>query len=95
MRLDIQIIQFIKKAISEKIPESTVYLFGSRTRDDAFGGDIDLMIITHNLIEKKIIRTIRIEFFKKFGWRKIDLVNFTYDDQSIFRELIKPNAIKL
>ena len=95
MRLNNQIIQFLKQTFEEKIPEAKVYLFGSRTRDDASGGDIDLMVVTQNHVDKKILRAIRVEFYKRFGWQKIDIVNFTHDDQSLFRQLIKPNAIEL
>jgi len=95
MRLNNQIIQFLKQTFREKIPEAKVYLFGSRTKDDESGGDIDLMVVTQNHVDKKILRAIRVEFYKRFGWQKIDIVNFTHDDQSLFRQLIKPNAIEL
>jgi len=70
-------------------------LFGSRTSDTTTGGDIDLMIITENPVNKRILRTIRVEFYKKYGWQKIDLVNFTYADNAVFKRLIQFNAIKL
>jgi len=95
MRLDDKIVRFFKQTIGEKIPGATLYLFGSRTNDAALGGDIDLMILTENPIEKKIIRTIRVEFIQKFGWQKMDLVNFTYSDTSAFKRLIQLDAIEL
>ena len=95
MRLNSSIIQFLKKAIGDKIPEAKVYLFGSRNQDDATGGDIDLLILTPHLVDKKLFRTIRVEFYKKFGWQKIDLVNLTYEDQSVFRKLISANLAEL
>ena len=95
MRLDNSIINFIKQAIKADVPEAKIYLFGSRTNDDALGGDIDLMILSKNQIDKKLFRAIRVEFFKKFGWQKIDIVNFTFDDQTTFRQLIHTNAIEL
>ena len=95
MRLDFEISIFIKNIIQEKIPGSTVYLFGSRVDDKALGGDIDLLILTNELAEMRIFRKIRVEFIKKFGWRKVDLVNLTYNDQSSFRKLIGTNCIQL
>ena len=95
MRLDKEIRDFLKEAITENIPGADVYLFGSRTNDQARGGDIDILILTHEKIDKKIFRSIRVEFFKKFGWQKLDLVNFTYNDQSPFRKLIQTEAIEL
>lgn len=95
MRLNDQIIRFLKQAFGEKDPEATLYLFGSRTNNHALGGDIDLMILTPTPIDKKLIRAIRIEFYKRFGWQKIDLVNFTYNDSSVFKQLIQSEAIQL
>jgi len=95
MRLDQEITQYIKQVIQTEIPGSTIYLFGSRVDDHAMGGDIDLMILTDKPADKRIFRKIRIAFILKFGWRKIDLVNFTYSDQSPFRRLINLNCIEL
>lgn len=95
MRLNNSIINFFKQAIEKEIPGAKVYLFGSRTNDHAVGGDIDLMVLTQNHVDKRLFRAIRIEFYKKFGWQKIDLINFTFDDQSVFRQLIKTNAVEL
>ena len=95
MRLNNSIINFFKLAIEKEIPGAKIYLFGSRTNDDAAGGDIDIMVLTQNHIDKRFFRSIRIEFYKKFGWQKIDIINFTFDDQSVFRQLINTNAVEL
>lgn len=95
MRLDSKIKDFLKQAFGEGFPDVRLFLFGSRVNDDALGGDIDVMILSANKIDKRYLRTIRIEFYKKFGWQKIDLVNFTYDDNSVFKQLIQTNAIEL
>lgn len=95
MRLDQNIATYLKEVIRKEIPGSTIYLFGSRTDDNARGGDIDLMILSHETADKRIFRKIRLEFIKKFGWRKIDLINFTYTDHSPFRKLIDINCIQL
>ena len=95
MRLNPEIAGYLKQLIQEKIPGSTIYLFGSRVDDSALGGDIDLMILTNEPADKRIFRKIRIEFIKKFGWRKVDLVNFTYSNESSFRKLIDLSSIRL
>ncbi len=95
MRLDQEVAQYLKQLIQSEISGSTIYLFGSRIDDHARGGDIDLLILTEELADKRIFRKIRIELIRKFGWRKIDLVNFTYSDQSAFRRLININCIQL
>ncbi|MBB3187232.1 nucleotidyltransferase domain-containing protein [Microbacter margulisiae] len=95
MRLNNHIISFLKQIFGEKAPDARLFLFGSRTQDQALGGDIDLMILTSKPIDKKIFRDIRIAFYKQYGWQKIDFVNFTHNDASVFRQLIEPNAIEL
>jgi len=95
MRLNNQVIGFFKQNIVGKIPGAKIYLFGSRTSDSSSGGDIDILIITKELVDRKTIRSIRIEFFKKFGWQKHDLVNFTENDQSVFKQIIQSYAIEL
>ena len=95
MRLKPEIANYLKQLIQERMPDSAIYLFGSRIDDKALGGDIDLMILTNEPADKRIIRKIRMEFIKKYGWRKIDLVNFTYSNQSSFRKLIDNSSIRL
>ena len=95
MRLNPEIANYLKQIIQEKLPGSTIYLFGSRVDEKARGGDIDLMILTNELADIHIFRKIRTEFFKKYGWRKIDLVNFTYSNESSFRKLIDTGSIRL
>lgn len=95
MRLDQGIANYLKQVIQTEIPGSAVFLFGSRADDCARGGDIDLMILTDEPADKRIFRKIRLKFIKKLGWRKIDLVNFTYSNDSTFRKLIGINSIQL
>ena len=95
MRLNPEIASYLKQLIQEIIPWSTVYLFGFRADNLANGGDIDLMILTEEATNTRILRKIRLELIKKYGWRKIDLVNFTYSNESPFRKLIAINAIQL
>ena len=95
MRLNPEIANYLKKSIQESISGSTVYLFGSRVDDSARGGDIDLIILTDEPADKRIFRKIRLEFIKKYGWRKIDLVNFTSSYESSFRKLIDISSIQL
>jgi len=95
MRLEDKIRYFLKQSIQEKIPEAKLYLFGSRTDDKLLGGDIDLMILTNKPVDKKLFRDIRVDFYKKFGWQKLDLINFTYNDSSVFKQLIQNDLIEL
>ena len=53
MRLDNKIIIFLKQAFAEKIPKAKLYLFGSRADDTSLGGDIDVLVLSNQLIDKK------------------------------------------
>jgi uncharacterized protein len=95
MRLNPDIADYLKQAIQGEIPGSAVYLFGSRVDEKAHGGDIDLLILSDEPADKRIFRKIRMEFYKKYGWRKVDMVNLSYTDNSSFRKLIEKDCMKL
>ena len=95
MRLKKQIIHFFQNKIKAEIPGAEIYLFGSRVNDQAKGGDIDLLILSDKPVKAMIIRRIKRDFFKYFGWQKIDIVNFCYSDNSPFKQLILSDCIKL
>ena len=95
MRLKPEIKKFITETAIKLFPNSEMYLFGSRLNNHSRGGDIDILILSEEKIDKKLLRKFRIEFYKKFGWQKIDLVNFTKQENSTFKQLILPNAQQL
>jgi predicted nucleotidyltransferase len=92
MRLKPEIKQFIKETAIKLFPNSEMYLFGSRINNHTLGGDIDILVLSDEKIDRKLLRQFRIEIYKRFGWQKIDLVNFTKNDNSTFKQLILPNA---
>jgi len=92
MRLKPEIIQFIREQARQLFPGVRIYLFGSRLSDRTKGGDIDICLLSEERIDKKQLRIFRREFYKRFGWQKIDLVNFTHTDQSAFKQLIMSEA---
>jgi len=95
MRLSAPIINYFKSSFAQELPQARIYLYGSRTDDKARGGDIDLMVLTPTPVNKSIFKTIRIGFYKQFGWQKVDLVNFTFEDHSPFKQLITTDAQEL
>ncbi len=95
MRLDMEKIQFLKTSVQSIENEAELYLFGSRIDDSAKGGDIDILILTNELLDRQRIGVIRREFFKRFGWQKLDLLNFRYTDSSVFKDIVLQNAIRL
>ena len=55
MRLSKKEISIIKEIIDNIFGDTTIYLFGSRIKDEKKGGDIDLFIISkNNSLSKKI-----------------------------------------
>lgn len=95
MRITDEMADFIKTGLKEIEPDSKVYLFGSRTDDQAKGGDIDILWLTSEKISSSRIRPFRISFFKKFGWQKLDIVNFTFTDDATFKNIALETALAL
>jgi len=85
LRLSYFQIQAIKASVLNAFGENaTVYLFGSRTDDDAKGGDIDLFVETQ--LEKKQAVLAQLQFLinvqKKIGEQKIDVVVCSPDTEN-------------
>lgn len=92
MRLKPEIKTFIKENTLKLFPDGEIYLFGSRVNEYERGGDIDILILSDKKIDKRKIRLFRLNFFKKFGWQKLDLINFTKSDNSTFKKIILTDA---
>lgn len=73
MRLNDNEIRVIKESISRLDKDAKVYLFGSRTDDNAKGGDIDILIISQKFnYDDSIIA--RQSLYEKLGEQKIHLI---------------------
>jgi predicted nucleotidyltransferase len=95
MRLSEFQYQSIRNVVADYLSNYELKLFGSRTDDNAKGGDIDLLILTDSKLKLDDKWAIRREIEKLIGQQKIDIVNFTFDEENPFKELILENAIKL
>jgi len=87
--------QSIRNVVADYLSNYELKLFGSRTDDNAKGGDIDLLILTDTKLKLDDKWAIRRKIEKLIGQQKIDIVNFTFDEENPFKELILENAIKL
>ena len=76
-------------------PESKVYLFGSRLDDTQKGGDIDIMVLTDKKLSIRNRSHIRYGFYEKYGEQKLDLVNFTFDEESPFKNLVLIEGVEV
>lgn len=73
VRLQKEEIDCLKDSLKQLSSDAKLYLFGSRVDETKKGGDIDLLIISKKLT-KRDMRLLRIEFFKRFGEQKLDIV---------------------
>lgn len=95
MRVPKEQLDFLKDQVKKYLPEAKVYLFGSRADDQKKGGDIDILILGNSLLAREQKWKIKADFCKKFGDQKTDIVSFTFDDESNFKQLILMDAIEL
>lgn len=93
MRLSENEISAIKNNVLHFDRQAKIFLFGSRVKDDAKGGDIDILIISDKIgfSEKLKIRT---EIFKEIEEQKLDLV-VKKDFNDIFVKMIEPDLQSL
>jgi predicted nucleotidyltransferase len=87
-------VKLLKVTLYSLCNDAKLYLFGSRVDDTKKGGDIDLLVISDKL-NKKDLRLLRVEFFKKFGEQKLDII---LDDGKLikpFNKLIYKKAVLL
>ena len=94
MRLLPQEVSLLKEKLALLSKTAKLYLFGSRVDDTKKGGDIDLLVVSDE-ITKKDLRKLRIEFFKKFGEQKMDIILDDGYFKNIFNKIVYQKAILL
>jgi len=95
MRISKEIQNFFKQSVKSIDATANVYLFGSRTDDNKKGGDIDILILSNEKIDLDKILLLKINFYKQFGEQKLDIINFTYNENNSFKDYILDSAILL
>ena len=73
MRIKKAEIKILKESVRERDPDAEIYLFGSRTNDQAKGGDIDILVLSQRLTFKDQIK-IKARIFKSLEEQAIHLV---------------------
>ena len=94
MRLSKEQREFFKKFVKKISNDAKVYLFGSRVDDNKRGGDIDILIVSKE-IKKSDLRVLRVEFFKRFGEQKIDIILDDGSFKSPFSKIARAGSIEL
>jgi predicted nucleotidyltransferase len=95
MRLPPQYAEFFKTEAVTLRPGADVYLFGSRRDESRKGGDMDILVLSQPKLNREEAAQIRRRFWQQFGFQKLDLVCFSLDDRSVFKELVLLDAIRL
>jgi len=95
MRIPKEQLTFIKDNIKKIAPDAKVYVFGSRVDNSKHGGDIDILVLTTQLLTFEQKSEVTIAFIKKFGEQKLDLVNYIFKDDAVFKKLILLDAVEI
>ena len=95
MRISTQALSSIRKHIKALVPDSEVFLFGSRTNDSLKGGDIDLLLLTPEKVPLMLLNHARRLILNDIGEQKIDLVNFRKTDEHPFKNVAMESAVRL
>jgi predicted nucleotidyltransferase len=95
MRLSTEKIENLKESITTILPNSKIYLFGSRVDDFKKGGDIDILIVADRRLDFREKAKIERNFFEKFGEQKLDLISFEYNTDNAFKSVALQEAIRL
>lgn len=93
MRLSEIEISAIKKNVLLFDAAAEIYLFGSRTNNEAKGGDIDLLVISDKIGFNEKLK-IKSGLFKEIEEQKIDIV-VKKDFNDVFVKMIKPGLQSL
>lgn len=73
MRLNAAETEAIREEVRRLDPSAEIHLFGSRTDDQARGGDIDLLVISERLTFRDVLR-LRAAIQDRIGWQQLDLL---------------------
>ena len=94
MRLSITQIITIKHAVHAYDQNAAVTLFGSRTNDTTFGGDIDLLIESNTMTSTEK-RLLKLNLYDSLGHQKIDVILTKHGGSSPIIDIAKSSGIKL
>ncbi|TSA57508.1 MAG: nucleotidyltransferase domain-containing protein [Methylophilaceae bacterium] len=94
MRISHRDAETISRIVSSHDPVAVVKLFGSQVRDDAAGGDIDLLILSSRI---SLFERLQIESDLQdvFGVRQFDIIVARPETVDPFVRLVSNEAVAL
>ena len=95
MRISREIRLFLTSIIRKALPNSEIYLFGSRADDNRKGGDIDVLVLDEHTLTLRQKLEITAAFHKECGDQKLDIVSFTHKDTHPFKKIALTSAVPL
>jgi predicted nucleotidyltransferase len=93
MRITEEERQKIKEIIAQQDSSAEVILFGSRTDDQAKGGDIDLFVLSSKISFAEQIQ-LKLRLYDQLGEQKIDLI-VTPEARNSFQEMVLEKGVRL
>lgn len=93
MRLSAQEQQAVREVVAQADPTATVYLFGSRARDEERGGNIDLLVLSDRIGPEQR-RLMKLRLVDRLGERKID-VTVAKDNRQPFVRIALAEGVRL
>jgi predicted nucleotidyltransferase len=94
MRLTNSEADAIREEVRHLDPDAELYLYGSRTDDNARGGDIDLLVVSDKLTLRDVLR-MRSRILDRIGWQQLDLVTRRKDQLDTIAAMAKETGQKL
>ncbi len=94
MRISSRDAEMIARVVSSYDPQAEVKLFGSQARDDAAGGDIDLLILSSRIDLSGRLQ-IESDLQDVFGMRRFDIVVARHGSVDPFVQLVSNEAVAL
>ncbi len=88
--------QYEKDAIINTVtcfdPDAKIYLYGSRSDDSKYGGDIDIAVIS-DTIDNGIKSKIRLKLYDIIGEQKIDIVSGGISDSPFIEKAVRTGVL--
>ena len=92
MRISSRDAETITRIVSSYDPQAEVKLLGSQTRDDAAGGDIDLLIFSPRIGLSERLQ-IEADLQDVFGMRRFDIVVGRHSSKDPFVHLVNKEVL--